>query len=1026
MRWLSSLFIICLLSVSVQLEAQYFGKNKPRYHSFDFEVLQTPHFSIHHYLKNEPRLYQVADWCEDWFQLHKAVLKDTLPERNPFILYNDHADFQQTNTISGSIGVGTGGVTEAFKNRVILPVTFTNQQTHHVIGHEMVHAFQFSMILSNDSLSFEHLGNLPLWMVEGLAEYLSIGRNDSHTAMWMRDAVLNDDVPSLKELNSFEYFPYRYGQVFWSFITGMYGDDIIRPLFLNTAAYGLNLTIDSLIKVRPDTLSNIWQRTVRKHYKPMLDERSEFLPGKILFNDENAGHVNVAPVLSPNGRHVIFLSEKDLFNTDLYLADTRTRKIEEKITSLVRDAHLDDVSYLESTGSWSRNSKEFVFVAVKKGRNYLVIKEAESGQTLEEIRIEGVPAISNPVWSPVGDDIVFTGLVEGQTDLFSYNKRTRKLTQLTNDIYSEIQPSWSPDGRFLTYASDQLSMERGRTHGKWTFSPAIMDLDSNKVTHVDIFPRADNLNPTFDHEGNIVFLSDRDGFRNIYRYFPSDGKILQLTDIKTGVSGITRYSPAITLSRKRDKILYTLYRNKKYSIYESRLGDMLNKEVEPDDVNMTAAVLPFENARVNDVVNSNMEKLDIIETSDTSQYFKDRYRPKFKLDRVFGSGVGVGVGTGTFGTQAGLAGGVNLIFGDMLGNNQLYTAASVNGDILDFGGLVSYLNRENRIAWGVNLSHIPFRTGSYRIGTGIVDVNGIMVEAIIEETDILRIFEEQLSVFGQYPLSSTQRFELGTGINYRFFRRDIYRDYYDRFSGIFIGSEQQKIETGDRVDLGIYSLRKDVFFSANAAWVGDNSFFGVASPLAGYRWRVSVDQFFGGYDITSTNLDGRYYYRLSPVTLAFRLQHYAQFSSREDETFPVLIGNGQWGLVRGFDYTHLDENLERYGLNFDQLTGSKFAVTGFEIRLPFTGPRRLALIPSKFLFMDLNLFVDAGVAFDEYEELWLQPGDPNYYSRGELVATTGLSLRINLFGALILEPYYAWPLREGSRSVFGLNIVPGW
>ncbi|MDV7401671.1 hypothetical protein RZS08_60185, partial [Arthrospira platensis SPKY1] len=60
-----------------------------------------------------------------------------------------------------------------------------------------MHAFQYQMILGGDSTSMESLGNLPLWMVEGLAEYMSIGRTDAHTAMWMRDAVLHDDIPTL-------------------------------------------------------------------------------------------------------------------------------------------------------------------------------------------------------------------------------------------------------------------------------------------------------------------------------------------------------------------------------------------------------------------------------------------------------------------------------------------------------------------------------------------------------------------------------------------------------------------------------------------------------------------------------------------------------------------------------------------------------------------------------------------------------------------------------------------------------------
>lgn len=1018
--------LLAFVVLANNLQAQYFGRNKPRYHTFDFEVLKTPHFDLHHYLENKDRLYQVAEWCEDWYHIHQAVLIDTFHKPNPFILYNDHPDFQQTNAIGGRIGAGTGGVTEAFKNRVVMPFAFTNQQTHHVIGHEMVHAFQFNMVLNADSTSFENLGNLPLWLVEGLAEYLSIGRNDVHTAMWMRDAVESEDVPSFREMNDPKYFPYRYGQAFWAFITGMYGDEVIRPLYMNTAMHGLDLTIDSLLRVHHDTLSSKWQNNLRKHYKPQLAEITEVLPGRVILNEDNAGHINASPVLSPSGRYVIFLSEKDLFTVDLFLYDIRKGEIVDKITSSIRDGHLDDIAYIESSGSWSRNGDQFVFVAYKQGRHYLVIKDVESGRSDREVAVPGIHAIANPCWSPGSDEIVFSGLVEGQTDLYKYDLRRDELVQLTDDVYSEIQPNWDSEGERIVYASDELSIKRGRDQGKWTFNPVIMDVASGEKEQIDIFRGADNLDPHFDHEGQIVFLSDRDGFRNIYRYHLDSQKVYKLTNVKTGISGITPYSPAISLSQRRDKILYTHFKGRKYVIYESSIGDMMKQEVDPDDVDKSAAILPILNPRVNDVVNQNINKLGRLTTTDTSLFEKDRYRPRFKLDGVFGTGIGVGVGTGTFGTQTGLAGGVNLLFGDMLGNNQLYTAFALNGELIDFGGVVSYLNRKNRIAWGVNLSHIPFRTGSYGVYLDQVEIDGVPVEAIVEETDILRIFEEQLSVFGQYPLSTTQRFEAGVGINYRFFRRDVYRDYYDFNSGFFLGRDRDRIETGDVVRLGTYEIRKAVFYSANVAYVGDNSFFGVAAPLAGYRYRFSVDKFFGGYDVTSINADARYYWRLSPVTLAFRFQHYAQFTSQRNETFPILIGTGQWGLVRGFDYRHLQENFERYGLNFDQLSGSKFGITGMEVRLPFTGPRRLALIPSRFLFTDINLFLDAGIAFDDYDEIFLEEGEPGYEQRGRFVASTGVSVRINLFGALILEPYYAWPLLEGSRPIFGLNIVPGW
>src|SRR5690606_23432602 len=179
--------------------AQYFGRNKPRYRTFDFEVLQSPNFQIYHYLESDSTARALALLHELWFEKHQEVVKDTFDSRNRVVIYNHHAEFRRTTTIPSYIGIGTGGVTEGIKNRVIFPLLETNSQTSHVIGHELVHAFQFNMLKSGDSTSLGSIRNLPLWMVEGLAEYLSIGRVDAHTAMWMRDALLNDRFPTLDD-----------------------------------------------------------------------------------------------------------------------------------------------------------------------------------------------------------------------------------------------------------------------------------------------------------------------------------------------------------------------------------------------------------------------------------------------------------------------------------------------------------------------------------------------------------------------------------------------------------------------------------------------------------------------------------------------------------------------------------------------------------------------------------------------------------------------------------------------------------
>ncbi len=1045
-------FLLAIFAVS-NLQAQYFGRNKPRYHSFDFKVKESEHFDVHHYCDNEAHIIDATEALEVWYNMHQEVLRDTFDHKNPVIFYNDHADFQQTNTISSSIGVGTGGVTEAFKNRVILPFAFTNEQTDHVIGHELVHAFQYHIILSGDSTNLQSLANIPLWMVEGLAEYLSIGRNDSYTAMWMRDAVLQDDVPELKKLASGNYFPYRYGQAFWSYVTGKYGDQVIRPLFQNTAILGLEGSVNFTLGTTLDSLSDDWIRTVKDYYAPYLRDQKESKYGRVVLSEENSGYINVSPAMSPNGKYVVFLSERDVFSTDLYVAETKNGKVISKIYSSLKDSHLDAINSLESAGTWSPNSRQFAFIGFKKGRNVLIIKNVESGKQDDEFPIDGVPAFTNPTWSPNGKEIVFSGLVNGQTDLYSVNLKTKRVTQITDDKYSEIHASFNEEGTQLVFATDEASHTPVEAAGKYTFSIATLDYPSGNKQILPLFDGANNLNPVYDNEGNIYFLSNRDGYRNLYHYNFSNGEILQMTDYLTGISGITNYSPAIAASLKNDKVLWTHYFDGKYSIYRSKREKLLNKPVDADDLNFDAGVLPLTPDEANNIVDKNLAvKYNQDENIDSDSFKEKSYKSKIKLDHISG-GTGVAVGSSnTFSNYTGLQGGIGMLFGDMLGNNQIFGQLALNGEVFDAGGQIAYLNRKNRIAWGISGAHIPLRTGYQEFPEEVtVNLGGVNVNAIKSSVNIIRIFNENLNVFAHYPFSSTLRLEGSVGGTFRSFRWDLYDRYYDydpSFNQYYqIGEERTRQEVPDELPIdNYYTLVRGFGANVGVALVGDNSYFGLTAPLAGHRFRVGVDRYIGNDDYTSFIADYRKYFWLKPVSFAFRAMSYTRFENEVNSLYPFYVGN--MGFVRGYgDILRGTAALNEANIAFGELLGSKLGLVNAEIRLPFTGPRRLALIPSKILFSDINVFFDAGVAFDSFshftdgEEVFVAVVDENgEFVRDEfgnvettvenrtppIVSSVGFSVRVNLFGALIAEPYWARQLVENGTWTFGLNIVPGW
>jgi Peptidase of plants and bacteria len=197
------------LLVPAELSAQYFGQNKVRYKSLDFKVLQTEHFDIHYYDEEKVAADLVGRMAERWYSRLSRIFKHELSSRQPVVLYANSVDFRGTTVIPGFIGEATGGVTEALRRRVVLPLAGPLAETDHVLGHELVHAFQYDVTTMRGPHGSGLPGavRLPLWFIEGMAEYLSLGPVDEHTAMWLRDAVRREDVPKIGKLDDPKYFP---------------------------------------------------------------------------------------------------------------------------------------------------------------------------------------------------------------------------------------------------------------------------------------------------------------------------------------------------------------------------------------------------------------------------------------------------------------------------------------------------------------------------------------------------------------------------------------------------------------------------------------------------------------------------------------------------------------------------------------------------------------------------------------------------------------------------------------------------
>jgi Tol biopolymer transport system component len=1005
---LALLSCLLLAATTQTAAAQYFGRNKVQYRTFDFQVLKTEHFDLYYYPEEEAAARDAARMAERWYARLSRVLDHQLSSRQPLVLYASHPHFEQTNVIDGQLGEGTGGVTESLKRRIVMPVGGGPAETDHVLGHELVHAFQYD-ILGNNL-------NFPLWFIEGMAEYLSIGSHDPHTAVWLRDSALHENLPGIDELDRPEYFPYRFGHAFWAYVGGRWGDRAVADI-LHTAAgpqtgSGTNMPagdaltiIQQVLGIDDEEFSKEWHAAILSSMlRPLGNRAAE--AGRRIIQPDDENELNVGPVLSPDGSRIAFLSSRSRLSIDLYVADATTGRIERKLISTAADPHFDSLQFISSAGAWDPSGQRLAVAAIREGKPVIALYNVDNGDREREIALEGVDEVFHPAWSPDGRRLAFSALSGGYSDLWLLELESEKLQKLTTDAFADLQPSWSPDGRRLVFATDRFSSSlEALQFGEYEL--AVIDVGSARASRISTFEGTRHNSPQWSRDGAIYFIAYPDGVPDVYRVDAGGGVPTRVTRLITGATAITPTSPALSVALDGSRLAVVVYRDSTYEIHAVEGDRLRGLEAAPARTTLNAGQLVPVNRRegeVDQVLESSRFGLPV-----AAAQAGDDYDPNLSLDYV-----GQEFGVTSFSNVGGyVGGGIAFRFSDMLGDHVVSSVLQVNGGLEDFGGQIGYLNRKQRWNWGGFVEQIPYVTGGFLTGVDTINGRQVFIEQLIRE----RTVDRRVMGIAQYPFSRARRFEVGASLRHLTFNRDIDTRGFSLTTGELLFEDEQNQRIDAPLTLG----------EVTAALVNDTSVFGATGPVLGHRSRFEVTPAWGDLRFTSVVADARHYVMpFTPLTIAGRFLHIGRYGADAESLrlSPLFIGYP--GLVRGYDPGSFDFNDCQVSANgscpaLEQLLGSRLIVAGVELRAPlvglFTGALDYGPIPA-----ELVGFFDAGVAWDEAT----RPSGIGDGSR-PWARSYGGGVRVNAFGYAIVELLAARALDRGNngwRFVFG--IQPGF
>jgi len=1061
--------IFLLLLAPGLLSAQYFGRNKVQYNSFDFKIIQTEHFDVYYYEEERVAAMDAARMAERGYARLSKVLNHDFRERKPIILYASHSDFQQTNALGQAPGEGTQGVTDFQRNRNVLPFPGTYEEFEHVLLHEMTHQFQYdtwSRGRAGAGLSTLIAINPPLWFAEGMAEYLSSGPIHSETAMWLRDASLEGALPTIEQmtLDPYKYFPYRFGHALWSYIGERWGDEAVGAILKATLAGGIEGAFRRTIGLNLEQLSNQWRDAVQKKYLPEIGARpkASAVADALLTEKRSDGTLHLAPALSPDGSQVAYFSEKDFYFVDLYLADGNTGKVKRRILKSGISSNYETYRFINSQANWSPDGKYLAFAAKRGPRDVIVIVDVARNKEVERIDVK-LSGVTTPSWSPDGQQLVFTGYDGGLSDLFVVSRDGGNLRRLTDDKYADLHPVWSPDGKSIAFATDRGGETNFRTLAIGNMRIALYDVDTGSIELLEPADRSKSVSPQWAPDGrSVAFVSDRNGVSNIFLYELEEKAAYQLTDFYTGSQGITPLSPVLSWAQSADRMAFGYFEKGKYDVYTLSNPRSLKRQPyrreAPDSSGLLAstAVVPVDTTRTLQVpeevrpqvgeggsiyrtpkgFRSSSEVGRVGDTAfvappisiaalldsanyslpDTSEFTVKDYRVSFSPDYV--ARPSIGYARDNFGR--GFFGGTAISLSDILGNHQLIFAGYVNGRIAEAQVLAAYANLSRRINWVAGISQDPY----YFLEPSQIrfDDPGPGENTFVRNVRRLVV----RSAFGQgyYPISRFQRIEASIRA----------ANVDDAVLSILEPYSRATLNRTDDPRLETTNLPGVNYIQPSAALVFDNSLFGYTAPFYGRRYRLDFSQTLGDWKFSQVTADYRRYDGIiGPLVLATRLLYFGRIG-RDADQFRLFGGNTE--LIRGNTSGSYERNeclnsndagTQTGCAELDRLVGTQLGIGSAELRFPILTPQ-FGFLPDGFPPIEGAIYYDIGLVWDERSILrWnRQTGDDPVRVRTPS-QTIGFSVRTNLFGFAVARVDYAIPQdRRGVGGLWTFSLGPAF
>ena len=561
-RLLLLLSALGLFAIDFELNAQFyagtqqdFGKNRIQYREFNWLYLPLDQIEVYYYQGGEDLASYTLQSATNTLKELEAFFDYALDDKVQVIVYNKQSEFRQSNVgITGDDQYNIGGTTRIIGSKIFIYYEGSHDQLNkqikaglaRVLVSQMMYGGDWKEVFKNSTLL-----TLPDWFIEGIISYATEEWSAEIDAQ-VKDGIQSGRFDKFNRLDKKDAVNAGHG--LWKYIADVYGKNVIPNILYMTRVsrniengylYVLGVSVRGLTdgyleyyrlkfderdkKKNAPTLERLYSEKQKSRVEEMASlPEAKRDKAMLKWESKMSKKLGAIPVrykskyeytefhLSPNGEYAAFATDQ-LGQYKIWIYHIPTGKLKRIFKGEYKLERIQDDSYPIIT--WHPTSKILTFAIESKGRVFLENYNLEEKKILEK-ELFRIDKVIDFQYSADGKKMIFSGVNQGQTDLYLYYIIGNKQDKLTDDIYDDLNPSFIRNSEAVIFSSNRpddtlrkdLDVELlGNNHDIFIF-----DLNRKNLEQVTSTPEINERQPYLCKGKNYTYLGNQQGITNRY------------------------------------------------------------------------------------------------------------------------------------------------------------------------------------------------------------------------------------------------------------------------------------------------------------------------------------------------------------------------------------------------------------------------------------------------------------------------------------------------------------------------------